>query len=64
MRVLLCLALAAFPVAAAQPQQVEVRCDQQNCMIRKDSLVALLEGTQKMSQHIVELRVLCGWERR
>ena len=64
MRVLLCLALAAFPVAAAQPQQVEVRCDKTHCMISKDSLIALLDGTQKMSAHISELRALCGWERK
>ena len=65
MRLLLALVLLALPAQAAEPLKPDVMCDAQSgwCAIKKDTLKALLENTQKLAAHTAELRVLCGWDK-
>ena len=64
MRTLLLAALLAVPVQAAVPVHVDVMCNDQGwCAIRKDTLRALLAGSQKLQEHNAYIETLCGWRK-
>ena len=63
MRTLLALVLLALPAQAAIPVKPDVVCSNGWCAIRQDTLKALIVNTQKLSEHTMELRVLCGWDK-
>ena len=64
MRTLLALVLIALPVQAAEPVKPDVYCDKSGwCAIRQDTLKALIVNAQKLSEHTMELRALCGWDK-
>lgn len=61
MRTLLALLLCFPAVAAEQVPEPDGVCDEQFCMIKKESLRQLLEGFQKMGERQAQLEQLCGW---
>lgn len=55
--------LALVPANAETPlPPADVVCNEKWCMISKDTLRSLLENTQKLSEHVAELRWMCGWK--
>ena len=64
MKILLAAVLLAMPVEAAEPlPERDVYCSEKWCAIKRETLKALIENTQKLMDDSKQLRLLCGWDK-